>query len=520
MHVHHRKLTPFSAIRPKLAASLALLLAAMLIASTAFGQRTLTMAQGIDVPGFDPHGQSNTAMEAVLINLYDYLVFKTEDGEFEPALATEWEPIGSDAWRFLLRQGVRFHDGSPFTAHDVKFSLERIASDSSLAEHTNYRQIREVEVVGDHEIIIHTNGPDPLLINRISRIGSAIMPRDYVERVGFDAFTVQPIGTGPFRFVEWVRDQQIVMEAFDDHWRGRAHYDRLVHRTIPEASTRVAELITGGVDIATNVPTQDRERIDRSNVAIAELAPSNFVMMIVFNVRDGTETADPRVRAAIDFAIDRDLLVDGLMGGLGAVTAARLNPGISAAPIERYFGVNNYDPARAVELLAEAGYGPGDLTIKLYGAQGRFALAAELTEIVGVMLEAVGINAVVDIREFSAYSANVWNAGAFEHFVVTGLGNSFGDNWFAMRALLCGGEYAGRVGWCNERFDELMAAAQTEVNPEARAAMLFEATDIVAEERPWITLFQRQDLTGVNRGLDWSPRADGFLWVFNATPRP
>jgi peptide/nickel transport system substrate-binding protein len=495
-----------------------LLVAALALLPFAFGQQTLTIAQGIDVPGFDPHGHSNAAMEAVLINLYDYLVFKTPDGEFEPALATSWEVAGEEAWRFTLREGVVFHDGSPFTGHDVKFSLERLAGDEGLAEHVNYRQIREVEVVSDFEIVIHTNGPDPLLINRISRIGSAIMPRDYVESVGFDAFTLSPVGTGPFRFVEWVRDQQIVMEAFDDHWRGRPAFDRLVHRTIPEDSTRVAELMTGGVDIITNIPEQDQDRIGMTTAARVELAPSNFIMMVVFNVREGTETADPLVRQAIDYAIDRDLLVEGLMGGLGVPTAARINPGISAAPLERYFGVNNYDPERAVELLAEAGYGPGELTINVYGAQGRFALGGELTEIVGAMLEAVGINTVVDVREFSAYSANVWNAGAFEHLVVTGLGNSFGDNWFAMRALLCGGQYDDRVGWCNERFDELMYGAETEVDPEARAAMLWEATDIVAEERPWITLFQRQDLVGVGNRVDWTPRADGFLWMFGATP--
>ncbi len=495
-----------------------ILVALVATVSLAVAQRELVIAQGIDVPGFDPHGHSNAAMEAVLVNLYDYLVWKTPSGDFEPALATSWAPIADDAWRFTLREGVVFHDGSPFTAADVKFSLERIASDEGLEEHVNYRQIREVEIVGDHEVVIHTNGPDPLLVNRISRIGSAIMPRAYAEAVGWERFAVEPIGTGPFRFVRWVRDQQIVMEAFDDHWRGRPAYDVLVHRTIPEESTRVAELITGGVQVATNVPEQDRARIDQSDVAVAALAPSNFVMMVVFNVREGTETADPLVREAIDLAIDRDLLVDGLMGGLGVPTAARLNPGISAAPIDRYYGVNNYDPERAVELLAEAGYGPGELTINLYGASGRFALGAELTEIVGVMLEAVGINAIVDVREFSAYASNVWNVGAFEHFVVTGLGNSFGDNWFAMRALLCGGQYDNRVGWCNERFDELMYGAETEVDPAARAAMLHEATDIVAAERPWITLFQRQELIGLGNAVDWTPRADGMLWMFEATP--
>jgi peptide/nickel transport system substrate-binding protein len=496
----------------------ALSMTLLLASSLAFGQQQLVIAQGIDVPGFDPHGHSNAAMEAVLVNLYDYLVWKTPDGDFEPALATSWEPIADDAWRFTLREGVVFHDGTPFTGEDVKFSLERLATDESIDEHVNYRQIREVEVVGDHEIVIHTHGPDPILINRISRLNSGIVPRQYVESIGWEAFATAPIGTGPFRFVDWVRDQQIVMDAFDDHWRGRPAYDRLIHRTIPEDSTRVAELITGGVDVITNIPEQDAERVNASGTARALLAPSNFVMMVVFNLREGTETADPLIREAIDLAIDRDLLVDGLMGGLGAVTAARLHPGISAAPVERYFGVNPYDPERARELLAEAGYGPGELTIHLYGASGRFALGAELTEIVGVMLEEVGFDTVVDIREFSAYSANVWNAGAFEHMVVTGLGNSMGDNWFAMRALLCGGQYDDRVGWCNERFDELMHAAENEVDPDRRAEMLHEATDIVAEERPWITLFQRQDLVGVSTAVDWAPRADGMLWMFEATP--
>ncbi|CAN5670379.1 ABC transporter substrate-binding protein [soil metagenome] len=489
----------------------------LLALSMAFGQR-LVVSQGIDVPGFDPHGHSNAAMEAVLVNLFDYLVWKSVDGEFEPGLATSWEPIADDAWRFTLREGVVFHDGTPFTGEDVKFTLERLAGDDGLAEFVNYRQIREVEVVSDHEIVIHTDGPDPLLVNRISRVGSGIVSKDYVERVGWEAFATAPIGTGPFQFVNWIRDQEIEMAAFDDHWRGRPAFDTLLHRTIPEDSTRVAELMTGGVDIITNIPEQDQDRIGTSNAARVELAPSNFVMMVVFNVREGTETADPLIREAIDLAIDRDLLVDGLMGGLGVPTAARLNPGISAAPIDRYFGVNNYDPERARELIAEAGYAPGELTINMYGASGRFALGAELTEIVGVMLEEVGFSTNVDIREFSAYSSTVWNAGAFEHMVVTGLGNSFGDNWFAMRALLCGGQYDDRVGWCNERFDELMNAAETEVDPTARAEMLHEATDIVAEERPWITLFQRQDLVGVSSDVEWTPRADGMLWMFEATP--
>lgn len=495
-------------------------LLAAVLATAAAQDRELVIAQGIDVPGFDVHspGSSVTAIESVLVNIFDYLVWRDADGNFEPGLATAWEPVSESAWRFTLREGVLWHDGEPFTAEDVKFSLERIATDESLAEYDNYSQIQEVEIVNDFEVIIHTNGPDPILINRLSRLNSGIAPKHYVDEVGWEQFALEPIGTGPFKFVDWRRDDRIVLEAFDDHWRGRPVYDRLVHRTIPEDSTRVGELITGGVHVVANVPVQDQERINASGVATVELQPSAFINMLVFNVNEGTETADPRVREAIDLAIDRDLLVEGVMGGLGAVTAARLNPGISAAPVEDYFGVNNYDPERAVELLAEAGYGPGELTIKLYGSSGRHPMLPEQTEIIAVMLQAVGIETEIEILEFSAYSSRVWNAAAFEHLVVTGLGNSMKDNWFAMRALYCDGTYEERVGWCNERFDEVMDLAQTEVDPEARAALLHEATHIIAAERPWITLFQQQNLMGVSNDVDWSPRQDEYLWMFNAQP--
>jgi peptide/nickel transport system substrate-binding protein len=505
--------------REPLLRRLFVLLVAALVSVAVAQDRELVVAQGIDVPSFDVHspGSSVTTVESVIVNIFDYLVWRTADGEFEPALATAWEPVAPDAWRFTLREGVKWHDGEEFTAEDVEFTLERISRDESLSEYENYRQITDVEVVNDHEVIIHTDGPDPILVSRLSRLNSGIAPKHYVGAVGWERFGLEPVGTGPFRLVEWRRDDRIVLEAFEDHWRGAPAYDQLVFRVIPEDSTRVAELITGGVDVVVNVPVQDRERIDASGVARVELQPSTFVNMVVFNVNEGTETADARVREAIDRAIDRELLVEGVMGGLGAVTAARLAPGINAAPVDRYFGVNPYDPARARELLAGAGFEPGALKIKLYGSSGRHPMLPEQTEIIAAMLEEVGISTEIEILEFSAYSANVWNAAAFEHLVVTGLGNSMRDNWFAMRALYCDGSYAERVGWCNERFDEVMTAAETEVDAVKRAELLHEATDIVATERPWITLFQQQNLTGIANHVDWSPRADELLWMFEAT---
>ncbi len=492
------------------------LLGALLIGS-ASAQSEIVIAQGVDVTGFDPHGHHTTAVEAVHVNLFDYLIFRNADGDLEPALAVAWEPVAADAWRFELRQGVLWHDGEPFTGEDVKFTLERVANDSSLQPFDSYRQISEVEVVGPHEIIIHTHGPEPLMLNRISRLSSGIVPKHYIEEVGWEVFDEAPIGTGPYRFVEWRRDDRIILEAFDDHWRGRPAYDRVIHRTIPEDSTRVAELITGGVHIATNVPPQDVERVLASGAVSVEQQPTTRIMLLIVNTHEEALTGDPRIREAIELAIDNQLLVDAVMGGLGVPTQARLSPGISGSPME-LFGTYRYDPERAVELIREAGYEPSDITIKVEGPAGRYPLDVEQAEVIALMLQQIGVNTEMEVLEWSAFQSRIWNADNITHFALMGLANSMFDNWFSMRAIQCDAAYRNRVHWCNERFDELMALAETEVDLAKRTEYLHEATYLVVEERPWIPLFQIEVLVGVSTDVDWQPRQDELLWMFAAQP--
>jgi peptide/nickel transport system substrate-binding protein len=501
----------------RLVRSLATALLAVLLLGLGGAQREIVIAQGIDVPGFDPHGHHTTAVEAVLVNIFDYLVFRDADGTLEPSLAVAWEPVADDAWRFELREGVVWHDGEPFTGEDVKFTLERVATDSGLQPYDSYRQIREVEVLGDHEIVIHTHGPDPLLLNRISRLSSGIAPRHYVEEVGWETFATDPIGTGPYRFVEWRRDDRVILEAFDDHWRGRPAFDRVVHRTIPEDSTRVAELIAGGVHIATNVPPQDRDRVTATGAIEVVLQPTTRIMMLIFNTHEDALTGDPRIREAIELAIDNQLLVEAVMDGLGVPTRARVSPGIGGSPLELWDDYT-FDPERAVELIREAGYEPGDITIKVEGPAGRYPLDAELAQVIALMLDQIGVNTEIEVLEWSAYQSRIWDADNITHFVLMGLANSMFDNWFSMRAIQCEGAYRNRVHWCNERFDELMSLAETEVDLDQRTDYLTEATYLVLEERPWVTLFQGQVLVGIAGDVSWQPRQDELLWMYAATP--
>ncbi len=500
-----------------LAAALVAALALSLQVARAQEVRELVIAQGIDIHGFDVHDHNVTAVEAVLVNLFDYLLLRSPGGSLEPALATSWERVSDTAMRFSLREGVVWHDGSPFTAEDVKFSLERVATDASLREHGNYMQIREVEVVSPLEVVIHTHQPEPVLLSRLSRIGSAIVPKHHIEAVGWEGFNLDPIGTGPFRFVEWRRDERLVLEAFDDHWRGRPAWDRLVHRTVPEDSIRVAELLTGGVDVATNVPTHEAERVRDAKGVRVEPWPTPRVMLYLMNTDPGVATGDPRVREAIDYAIDNQLLIDVLMGGFGTPVRGRVSHGITAAPM-RLFDTYLYDPERARALLAEAGYGPGELTIRVQGPAGRYPLDADIAEVTAVMLEAVGIRAEVEVLEWSAYLSRVWNADAVEHMGLIGLGNSLFDAALAYTLITCDGGYSGKTNWCDPGFDLLLAEALVELDPVRRAELFDQVYEVVAEERVMVFLFQLENLVGLSDAVDWTPRVDELLWMFDARP--
>lgn len=480
-------------------------------------EREIVVAQGIDTSGFDPHAHTTAAIEAIHVNIFDYLAMRDGSGELQPALATEWEQISDTAVRFKLREGVLFHDGTPFTAEDVKFSLERPAHDPSVIQHSFYDTIREVEVVDDHEVIIHTDGPDPILLNRVSRIGSGIVPKAYVEKVGWDEFALKPVGTGPFRVVEWRRDDRIIMEGFEDHWRGAPVWDRFIHRTIPEDSTRVGELISGGVDIATNIPSQDVDRVEASGVATTEPWPSFRVMTLFVNTKEGSPLADPKVREAVDLAIDNQMLIDTVFNGLGTPTRASVTPGLSAVPLEMH-DTYLYDPERAVELLHEAGYGPNELTLKLQGPSGRYPLDVETMEIIAVMLNAVGINTEIEALEWSSYQSRVWEPDNIEHLGLIGHANSLQDGYHAVQRARCGFDFANKTGWCNDRFDELVELSAVTVDPEKRAGYLAEAFHLLTDSRSIIFLFQLENIIGIGNDIEWTPTPDEQLWMYAAKP--
>ncbi|MFC4409541.1 ABC transporter substrate-binding protein [Chungangia koreensis] len=472
---------------------------------------TLTIAMGTDMLTFDPHNHQTTATEAIHINMYNYLV-KNENGTIVPDLAKEWKLVDDHTWEFKLRDDVKFHNGDPFTAADVKYSLERVATDSSLREHPNYKQIESVEIIDDYTVHIKTFEVDPVLLNRVARLGSGMLPSKYIEENGFDYFLENPIGTGPFKFVEWKKDDRVVLERNDDYFNGvNTEWEQVVFRAIPENSTRVAELLTGGVDIATEVPPTDWERIKNNDGTDVVTGPVNRTMMLFLRVTEGYPTSDVKVRQAIDYAIDDQALVDHILGGGGKPTLTRMNPG-NFGINEDLFGKYNYDLEKAKSLLKEAGYEKG-VEITLHSPNGRYFQDKATVEMIAGMLAQAGITAKLEFMEWGAF-VDLRKAEEHKDAYFIALGASLFD---AAQALdYYHSERADSINdYKNDEVDKLLDAANVNLNAEEREQQYKRVQEIVAEEVPIVPLFQVYSFYGVNDRLEFEPRVDEMFIIEN-----
>ncbi|GAA0350117.1 ABC transporter substrate-binding protein [Bacillus horti] len=476
--------------------------------------RTLTVAMGTDMVSFDIHDHNNTSTEAIHINVFNYLFKGDENKVLSGDLVEYYDLVDNTTWEFRLKPDVTFHNGDPLTAEDVKFTLERVATDSSLREYPNYRQILEVNVIDELNFQIITDGPQPALLNRLSRIGSGILPKNYIEENGWDHFLSNPIGSGPYKFVEWMRDDRVVFEAHEDYWEGdNQEWDRLVFRVIPEASTRVAELLTGGVDIAMNVPPNEWDRINGNDGTNVIVGDANRVIMLTIRQTEGLPTSDPRVVEAIDLAINNEAITEHILGGAGTPTRTRVTPGNFGAN-ESLFNTYLYDLERAKELMAEAGYADGfDITFQ--SPHGRYLQDREVAEIIVSMLSEININASLEFMEWSNF-VEMRNSKTNKEIYMIGFGNSMFDADLAVD-LYQSDRAAGETDYNDSEVDELIAAARVNMDPIERAEQYERIQEIIAEGRPHIYLHQEKSNYGVGDRIDFTPRIDEMLIVDDIT---
>ena len=477
---------------------------------------TLTVALVSHAPTLDPHMHFERVGILVNINMFDSLLHKNARLEYEPSLATSWKALSDTQWEFKLRKGVKFHNGETMTPDDVKYSFERVLDQKKKSpQYGNVRAIKEIRIVDPETIHIITDKPFPLLLERL--VFFPIVPRKHVEAVGDQAFgTTSPVGTGPWKFVEWKRDQLIRLEAFDQHWRGKPAFKHLIIRAIPEIATQVAEMKTGGVDLIRNVSADLIPELKSHPQTYVSSAPILRVHYVEFDMR--VPPFDKKlVRQAANQAVDKQTIIQKLMGGLGQIVATTVQP--KAFGFDPDVKPYPYDPKKAKELLAQAGY-PNGVDITLHSA---FVEFRPVFEAITQMLTEVGIRT----------NAKMWDPGPAWNKVLQGEGkatNGYYGSWgnysvFDADAVLHPlyhtepGSWIGKWYTRVEGLDRLIDEARSTVDQAKRKRTYSQIQQMIREEAPAIFLWTQYDTLAISRKVEYAARGDEWLWLFDAKPK-
>lgn len=476
---------------------------------TALGPKgQIIVSESADANTLDPKFLTGRQTQDVLRLMFDSLYHRDSDMKIVPWLATSYENPDERTWRFHLRRGVKFHNGNDFKANDVKFTLGRLLEADATLDAKKF--VEKVEVVDDYTVDIVTKQPYAALMTRV--VLWHMTDEEYFKEAGAQGFGKKPVGTGPFKFVEWVKDERIVMEANPDYWGGSPRIKTLIFKPIPEAATRIAALEASDVDLISEVPPAYVKRTPEGIKTVT--VPGTRAVFLAMNV-NMKPFNDVRVRQAMNYAVDVNSIIKNVLSGLARRMDNPLLPeafGYSPTP------VYSYDPAKAKSLLAEAGYPNGfEMEIDVEPT------LKEIAEALAGQLGAVGAKAQVNVME-SAALGNKYYPGHSQS-ALTSWGNSESDadgmlskQFWSKRYgcdLLKGTQGCPEdvyTGYANADVDAAVEAGATTVDPGKRKELYAKALKIIVQETPWVFLYNPTEIYAHrDRVQGWVPRPDGLI---------
>jgi peptide/nickel transport system substrate-binding protein len=461
-------------------------------------KRELVVAQGGDIAWLDPHMSTSSNDIRLSFNIFDTLTSRRPDGKLAPSLATEWKLQGQQTWVFKLRSGVKWHNGDPFSSADAKFSIERTYDPAAKTRtSTVLTTIERIEAPDATTLMVHTKKPDPLLPARLGFYAGQIVPKKYLESVGAETFNQKPIGTGPVRFVSWTKDDRVVLDANADYWGGKPDFDRLIIRALPEMAPRVAALLKGEVDIATQLPPDQGERVKAN--ASTTVAGALYGGLYVLAVNSKVKPLDnPLVKQALSLAIDRDVIIKELWRGRGVAPSGPIARGDNH--FDSSLPALAYNPKEARELLKKAGYKNEEIVIET--TAGYMAGDKPMAEAIQAMWKDAGVNAKVEVFEYSVRAQKNRDKsfkGLWWSDPTSTLRDPDGMMW---RLLGPGGP---QDYWRHAEWDELGNAARFSVDEKFRGEAYKKMTKIFLEHFPWIPVIQPYEDNGLQKYVEWNP---------------
>jgi len=432
----------------------------------------------------------------------------------KPMLATAWKVVNDTTWEFTLRRGVRFHNGEPFSARSVKATVDYLKDPANKTHYAAYyRQLKEVQILDEYTVRFITDGPWPSLIDRASLTDFLVMPAKALTERGPQALAQHPIGTGPFKFVEWKRDERLVLDRNPDYWAGPADVSRVTFRFIPEFSARLAALLSGEIDIMKDVPPHVIDAVDRSGRATVRSTVSSRINYLALVTLKPGPMQDRRVRRAMNHAIDVDELIAKVLKGHATRVCGPLAPAnVDYSRVDCYA----YDPERARALFTEAGLDPKSLALTLDTPSGRYPLDKDVSLAIAAQLQRLGIKTTVVVNEWGTHLDKIKNRNTGDMFFL-GWGPALYGQGTVEPLFKADQTYASYGN--NPIIDDKIARAIRIVDDKGRLAAYAELQHLLHDEAPWVFLWQQHDLYGVARTLDWAPRADEKVWMYDAKVR-
>ncbi len=466
---------------------------------------TLTIAIGAEPESLDPVNMTSAPAATVGEHVVERLIYMEEDGSLTPMLAESWESNDdSTVWTFKIREGVTFHDGEPLNAEAVAANLRRFVDpDVGAAYAFLLGTVEEIEAVSEYELQLSLSQPFAPILAHLSHSFVGIVSPAQLEGLGpNDTFEI-PVGTGPYVMTEWSRGERITLEANDDYYGDVSEIPNIEFEFIPESSALVVALETGEADAIMRVPPQEAERLEQDPNIEVVYESSVRTIYIGFN-NQRAPFDDVRVRQALNYAVDKQAIVDGIFQGVFTVADAPVVPAVFG---HESVGPYEYDPERARELLAEAGY-PDGFSMTLHHPTGRYLLDATVAEAVQDMLSEVGIDATLETREWSSYLAFTSQPpeeAEYDAFML-GWGTVTLDSDYGLYALLHSRQWNpngnNRGFYRNEQVDQLLDEARVETNRSRREELYAEAMELIWEDAPWIFLYNQGQINANRQNVE------------------
>jgi peptide/nickel transport system substrate-binding protein len=447
----------------------------------------LIVADQYDAMTMDPIAQNDLPSTRACFSVYDTLIFIDADGNVLPGLAESWEFLSDTQYKMTLRKGVLFHNGEEMKAEDVKFSLERAAGEQGSKVATYSQNLEKVDVLDDYAVVIHLKNVDYSFFLSLTSSWACIVSEKAVEAAG-DDFGMQPVGTGPFKFVSWQKGNKYTLERFDDYWGTKVKFKTLEVRSVPESVSRTIELESGGADLAFPIIANDMKRIEEHPDLTLYREPQTSVCYMGFNVTK-KPFDDVRVRKAINAALDTVAIQKAVWRGTGKLPTSLIPFGVLYS-LDGKLPPHEQDVEEAKRLLAEAGI--KDLKLEIWTNERKERVDSAM--IMQAQLQEVGITVEIKVLEWGAF-LNGLRQQTHDLFIL-GWPTTVPDPNFAVAPLLEGGSASNYTFINDPKVEELLSKGRSIPNGEEREAVYHEIQRYVNDQAPMIYVYGDESTAG------------------------